>query len=47
MGGDNVFNAYPDEVLYPNSSSGQLPYSSTSPFGFNGGFVYARAGYRW
>ncbi|WP_372015732.1 TonB-dependent receptor plug domain-containing protein [Pseudoxanthomonas sp. 10H] len=47
VGGDNVFNAYPDEVLYANSSSGQLPYSSSSPFGFNGGFVYARAGYRW
>jgi len=47
VGGDNVLNAYPDEVLYANSSSGQLPYSSSSPFGFNGGFIYARAGYRW
>lgn len=47
IGGDNVLNEYPDEVIYANSSSGQLPYSSSSPFGFNGAFVYGRVGYKW
>ncbi|AWV08219.1 TonB-dependent receptor plug domain-containing protein [Marilutibacter maris] len=47
LGGDNVLNEYPDEVIYPNSTSGQLPYSGSSPFGFNGAFAYARVGYKW
>ncbi len=47
VGGDNVFNAYPDEVLYANSTSGQIVYSGASPFGFNGGFIYANIGYEW
>jgi iron complex outermembrane receptor protein len=47
LGADNVSNAYPDEVLYANSSSGQLPYSSSSPYGFNGAFVYGKVAYSW
>lgn len=47
LGGDNVLNEYPDDVLFANSTSGQLPYSGSSPFGFNGAFVYANAAYRW
>ena len=47
VGGDNVFNDYPDEVLAANSTSGQLIYPSQSPFGFNGAYVYGRIGYRW
>jgi iron complex outermembrane receptor protein len=48
LGGDNVLDEYPDEVLPLNSTSGQLVYaSSASPFGFNGAFVYGRIGYRW
>ena len=48
IGGDNVFNQYPDEVLFANSLGGQLPYaSSASPFSFNGAFVYLKAGYSW
>ena len=48
LGGDNVLNEYPDEVLFANSTGGQLPYlSSASPFGFNGAYVYGRVGYRW
>ncbi|MCD9006971.1 TonB-dependent receptor [Luteimonas sp. XNQY3] len=47
LGGDNVLDAYPDEVIFANSTSGQLPYSGSSPFGFNGAFVYANAAYRW
>jgi iron complex outermembrane recepter protein len=48
LGADNILDEYPEEVLFANSTGGQLPYaSSASPFGFNGAFLYARAGYSW
>lgn len=47
VGGDNVLDEYPDEVMYQNSTNGQLPYPSQSPFGFNGAYVYGRVGYKW
>ena len=47
LGADNVLNDYPDEVLFANSTNGQLPYSASSPNGFNGAYVYARIGYKW
>ncbi len=47
VGADNVLDNYPDEVLFANSTSGILPYSSTSPFGFNGAFWYGKATFRW
>ncbi|HVF34990.1 MAG TPA: TonB-dependent receptor [Candidatus Saccharimonadia bacterium] len=48
LGSDNVLDEYPDEVLFANSTGGQLPYqSSASPFGFGGAFVYAKVGYSW
>jgi len=47
LGADNVLNKYPDESIFGNSFGGQFPYSNFSPFGFNGAFVYARAGYQW
>jgi len=47
LGGDNVFDTYPDDVLFANSTSGQLPYSGSAPFGFNGAFLYANVGYSW
>jgi iron complex outermembrane receptor protein len=47
VGGDNVLDEYPDEVLFANSTSGQLPYPSQSPFGFNGAYAYARIAYSW
>ncbi|WP_454829366.1 TonB-dependent receptor plug domain-containing protein [Pseudoxanthomonas wuyuanensis] len=47
LGGDNVFDSYPDEVIFANSNGGQLPYSSSSPNGFNGAYGYARIGYKW
>ncbi|WP_242110558.1 TonB-dependent receptor plug domain-containing protein [Luteimonas aquatica] len=47
LGADNVLDEYPDEAIYANSESGQLPYSSYAPFGFNGAFAYAKVGYRW
>ena len=33
LGGDNIFDSYPDEVLFANSTNGQLPYSASSPNG--------------
>lgn len=47
VGADNVFDTYPDEVIFANSTGGQLPYSGSSPFGFNGAFYWAKAGYTW
>jgi iron complex outermembrane recepter protein len=47
LGADNVLNEYPDEVLFANSTNGQLPYSASSPNGFNGAYVYGRIGYKW
>lgn len=47
LGADNILDEYPDETIYANSESGQLPYSSYSPFGFNGAFVYGKVGYKW
>ena len=47
VGGDNVLDEYPDENIYATSTSGQLPYPTQNPFGFNGAYLYLRAGYRW
>ena len=47
LGGDNVLDEYPEENLPGNSVSGQFPYNSASPFGFNGAYMYAKVGYRW
>ena len=52
IGGDNVFDEYPDENLFISpalntSTTGQLPYPSQSPFGFNGAYVYGRVSYKW
>ncbi|TDR41992.1 iron complex outermembrane receptor protein [Tahibacter aquaticus] len=47
LGGDNIFDAYPDEYLFATSNGGQLPYPRNAPFGFNGAFVYGKVGYTW
>ncbi len=52
LGGDNVLNEYPDENVFISptlntSTTGQLPYPSQSPFGFNGAYVYGKVGYKW
>ncbi|MGH8032811.1 MAG: TonB-dependent receptor plug domain-containing protein [Luteimonas sp.] len=47
LGADNVFDEYPDDVIFANSTNGQLPYSAASPAGFNGAFVYGNIGYKW
>ena len=47
LGADNLLDEYPDRTIFPNSNSGQFPYSSQSPFGFNGAYVYGRIAYTW
>ncbi|RZA21373.1 MAG: TonB-dependent receptor [Lysobacteraceae bacterium] len=47
LGGDNVLDEYPDEVIFANSNSGQLVWPTQSPFGFNGAYVYGRVAYKW
>ena len=47
LGGDNVFNTYPDKTIAANNNNGALPYSVFSPFGFNGAYVYGKVAYRW
>lgn len=44
VGGENVFNTFPDENQKPaNLSSGRFIYNrNVSQFGWNGGFYYAR-----
>ena len=52
VGGDNVLDEYPDENVFISpalntSTTGQLPYPSQSPFGFNGAYAYGRISYSW
>src|SRR3546814_1877465 len=45
VGADNVFDVYPDHVPVGGAfgtAGYYLPYSSFSPFGFNGRFLYGR-----
>ena len=43
IGGQNVFNTYPDEN--PIALNVGERYSESSPFGFNGAYYYARLSY--
>lgn len=47
VGGDNVLNEYPDRQEAGLGTRTYLPYSSASPFGFNGALVYANVNYKW
>jgi len=47
VGSDNVLNEYPDQQLAGLGTRTYLPYSTSSPFGFNGAFVYANIDYKW
>ncbi|KAF1715263.1 TonB-dependent receptor [Pseudoxanthomonas yeongjuensis] len=47
LGADNLLDEYPDRTLFANSNSGQFPYSSQSPAGFNGSYLYGRISYKW
>ena len=42
IGGENVFDEYPDDELGDVFNAWGVKYAVTSPFGFNGAFWYAR-----
>lgn len=46
---DNLTNKYPDQVTSAGNlnTGGTLPYSTFSPYGFNGRFFYTKASYAW
>lgn len=47
IGVNNLFDVYPDRTIPANNSSGVLGFPYYSPFGFNGRYLYARAGFNW
>lgn len=48
IGADNLLDTYPREsTLAALGAAGTAPFSSFSPFGFNGRFVYTRIGLAW
>lgn len=46
-GVDNLTDKYPDRLTAATTPNTVLPYSQSSPFGFNGRFTYVKAGYSW
>ncbi|MDP1618024.1 TonB-dependent siderophore receptor [Phenylobacterium sp.] len=47
LGADNLFDVYPRQIEPNLNTTGAAPFSSFSPFGFNGRFVYGRMSVRW
>jgi hypothetical protein len=47
VGGENIFDQFPDDELDPILQVLGVSRSLTSPFGFNGGYWYARARVRF
>ncbi len=47
LGAENLLDEYPDATPASINTSGATAFSSYSPFGFNGRYVYARATYSW
>ncbi|MEE2691422.1 MAG: TonB-dependent receptor [Pseudomonadota bacterium] len=47
LGANNLLDSYPDNVPFSQSNAGTLPFSSFSPAGFNGRYVYARLAVSW
>lgn len=45
VGGNNVFDNYPDRTVEGNSYFGNLPYDVVAPIDMNGAYYYARATY--
>lgn len=45
VGGNNIFDVYPDTLIAPNQTRGIYLYSGASPFGFNGRYYYVRGAY--
>jgi iron complex outermembrane receptor protein len=47
VGADNLLDKYPPSPTVAQNPQGTVYFSSFSPYGFNGRFVFARASYRW
>lgn len=47
VGGDNVLDTYPKRSPEDADTNGVFPYSSSSPFGFQGAYVYGKVMYHW
>jgi len=44
LGSNNVFNTYPDQVrVDANTNNGTFIWPGSSPFGYNGRYVYVRS----
>ncbi|HZX70715.1 MAG TPA: TonB-dependent receptor [Rhodanobacter sp.] len=47
LGADNALDTYPDRNIANNTNNGTLQYSTFSPFGYNGAYVYGKVRYSW
>ncbi|MBB3345641.1 TonB-dependent siderophore receptor [Sphingomonas sp. BK069] len=47
LGVSNLFDVYPDRTVPANNSTGVIGFPYYSPFGFNGRYLYVRAGVSW
>ena len=47
IGASNLFDVYPRKVPASLNSTGVLGFPYYSPFGFNGRYLYVRAGFNW
>jgi iron complex outermembrane receptor protein len=47
LGVSNLFDIYPDATIAANNSTGVVGFPFYSPFGFNGRYLYVRAGLNW
>jgi iron complex outermembrane recepter protein len=47
VGADNLFDAYPRQIVPSLNTTGAAPFTSFSPFGFDGRFVYGRISVQW
>ncbi|HEY2750097.1 TonB-dependent receptor [Phenylobacterium sp.] len=47
VGADNLFDQYPRQIGQALDTTGAAPFTSFSPFGFNGRFVYGRVSVNW
>ena len=47
IGVSNLFDVYPDRTIAANNSTGVVGFPYYSPFGFNGRYLYVRAGLNW
>jgi iron complex outermembrane receptor protein len=47
LGVNNMFDVYPKAVPIALNSTGAAAFPNYSPFGFNGRFIYVRAGFGW